>query len=88
MREFQKFAGDHIKVEAYYANKNERPQLRDMLRRTVASERTGGWNVLLTTYNLAQGDELDRKFFRKMKWDVSLRLSSDCVVILTPLTHS
>ena len=30
-----------------------------------------GWEVLITTYNLAQGDERDRKFFRKINWQVS-----------------
>lgn len=31
-----------------------------------------GWEILITTYNLAQGDEKDRKFFRRVEWDVSI----------------
>nr|VWO95023.1 Uncharacterized protein [Ganoderma boninense] len=69
-REFQKFAGDNINVETYYADKNDRPRLRDVLNNTVASKKKqDGWNVLITTYNLAQGDDHDRKFFRKIDWD-------------------
>ncbi|CDO74452.1 hypothetical protein BN946_scf184979.g7 [Trametes cinnabarina] len=68
-REFQKFAGDNINVETYYADKNDRPKLRDMLNSTVATRKPGGWNVLITTYNLAQGDDHDRKFFRRIEWD-------------------
>ncbi len=71
-REFQKFAGDSINVETYYADKNDRPRLRDVLNNTVATKKPGGWNVLITTYNLAQGDDYDRKFFRKIEWDVSI----------------
>lgn len=37
-----------------------------------------GWEVLITTYNLAQGDDRDRKFFRKIQWDVS----QSCALIL------
>ncbi|KAH9929517.1 SNF2 family N-terminal domain-containing protein [Epithele typhae] len=68
-REFQKFVGDGITVETYYADKNERPRLRERLNDTVATQKTGGWNVLVTTYQLATGDDHDRKFFRKMDWD-------------------
>ncbi|KAI0675210.1 SNF2 family N-terminal domain-containing protein [Trametes maxima] len=68
-REFQKFAGDNINVETYYADKGDRPRLRDMLNNSVATRKPGGWNVLITTYNLAQGDEHDRKFFRRIEWD-------------------
>ena len=76
-REFQKFAGDNINVETYYADKNDRPRLRDVLNNTVASKKKqDGWNVLITTYNLAQGDDHDRKFFRKIDWDVSICASS------------
>lgn len=28
------------------------------------------WEVLITTYNLAVGDERDKKFFRKIAWNV------------------
>ncbi|KAI0819976.1 SNF2 family N-terminal domain-containing protein [Trametes gibbosa] len=68
-REFQKFAGDSINVETYYADKADRPKLRDMLNNTLAKRKAGGWNVLITTYNLAQGDDHDRKFFRRIDWD-------------------
>lgn len=70
-REFARFAPT-INVQTYYANKAERPELRDML---VKSQRSttkleDGWEVLITTYNLAaQGDEYDRKFFRRVQWD-------------------
>jgi len=30
-----------------------------------------GWEVLVTTYALAQGDDRDKKFFRKINWNVS-----------------
>lgn len=36
----------------------------------MALEHKDGWEVLITTYNLAQGDEKDRKFFRRIPWDV------------------
>ncbi|EIW63409.1 uncharacterized protein TRAVEDRAFT_161700 [Trametes versicolor FP-101664 SS1] len=68
-REFQKFAGDSMNVETYYADKGDRPKLRDMLNNNVATRKPGGWNVLITTYNLAQGDDHDRKFFRRIEWD-------------------
>lgn len=74
-REFQKFAGVNINVETYYADKNDRPRLRDMLNNNVVTKKAGGWNVLITTYNLAQGDDHDRKFFRRIEWDVSCPLS-------------
>lgn len=46
--------------------------LRQELADTQRKDVEDGWEVLVTTYNLAQGDEKDRKFFRKMKWKVSL----------------
>ncbi|EKM54402.1 uncharacterized protein PHACADRAFT_97789 [Phanerochaete carnosa HHB-10118-sp] len=69
LREFQRFAPS-INVRAYYAGKEERPLLRQELldtRRKKANE--DGWEILITTYNLAQGDEKDRKFFRRIEWD-------------------
>lgn len=60
-----------MNVETYYADKGDRPKLRDMLNSNVATRKPGGWNVLITTYNLAQGDDHDRKFFRRIEWDVS-----------------
>lgn len=58
---------------AYYAGKEERPRLRqDLLESQASTSKTGaGWEVLVTTYNLAQGDDRDRKFFRRVEWDVS-----------------
>jgi SWI/SNF-related matrix-associated actin-dependent regulator of chromatin subfamily A containing DEAD/H box 1 len=71
-REFARFAPS-ISVQTYYAGKEERPALRQTL---LDTQRNGcksgeGWEVLITTYNLAQGDDRDRKFFRKLEWDVS-----------------
>lgn len=44
--------------------------LRHTLNDTQRRQNKDGWEVLITTYNLASGDEKDRKFFRKMEWDV------------------
>ena len=71
LREFERFAPS-INVRAYYANKNDRSELRqDLLDSTRKKDKENGWEILITTYNLAQGDERDRKFFRKLQWDVS-----------------
>ncbi|KAF7321603.1 SNF2 family DNA-dependent ATPase [Mycena kentingensis (nom. inval.)] len=69
-REFQRFVPS-ISVQTYYANKDERPELRQTLNDTMRSKSSTdeGWEVLITTYNLAQGDDRDRKFFRKIDWD-------------------
>ncbi|TDL24318.1 hypothetical protein BD410DRAFT_786432 [Rickenella mellea] len=69
-REFERFAPS-ISVQTYYAGKEERPMLRQTLLETrqVKSKTGNGWEVLITTYNLANGDERDRKFFRKMDWN-------------------
>ena len=75
IREFKRFAPD-INVAAYYADKNERPLMRQRLIETQRRSVEDGWEVLVTTYNLAQGDEKDRKFFRKMDWEVRLRCSA------------
>jgi SWI/SNF-related matrix-associated actin-dependent regulator 1 of chromatin subfamily A len=58
-------------VQTYYAGKAERPLLRQTLNETMATDSDGGWEVLITTYTLAQGDDYDKKFFRKIDWDVS-----------------
>lgn len=73
LREFKQFAPD-ISVVAYYAGKEERPRLRQDLLESQASISTkgAGWEVLVTTYNLAQGDDRDRKFFRRVEWDVRI----------------
>ncbi|KAJ7901892.1 SNF2 family N-terminal domain-containing protein [Mycena olivaceomarginata] len=69
-REFARFAPS-IAVQTYYAGKEERVELRQMLVDTqrCKSQNDNGWDVLITTYNLAQGDDRDRKFFRKVEWD-------------------
>ncbi|KAG2148382.1 SNF2 family N-terminal domain-containing protein [Suillus cothurnatus] len=69
-REFARFA-PLISVQTFYAGKEERANLRQMLidTRRGSSKNGTGWEVLITTYNLAQGDDKDRKFFRKMEWD-------------------
>jgi SWI/SNF-related matrix-associated actin-dependent regulator 1 of chromatin subfamily A len=60
-------------VQTYYAGKGDRPQLRESLLNTQLCKSGGndGWEVLITTYTLAQGDERDRKFFKKVNWNVS-----------------
>ncbi|KIY73104.1 hypothetical protein CYLTODRAFT_342981 [Cylindrobasidium torrendii FP15055 ss-10] len=68
VREFERFVPS-INVQTYYGSKDERMELRMSLLETQPSkDNSDGWNVLLTTYNLAQG-EGDRKFFRKIEWD-------------------
>ncbi|KAG7440038.1 uncharacterized protein BT62DRAFT_976367 [Guyanagaster necrorhizus] len=68
VREFTRFAPS-IKVQTYYGSKDERVHLRQNLLDTRPHKTTDdGWNVLITTYNLAQGDG-DRKFFRHVDWD-------------------
>ncbi|KAJ7218012.1 SNF2 family N-terminal domain-containing protein [Mycena pura] len=69
-REFARFAPS-IAIQTYYAGKEERPQLRQTLQdtRRCKSKTDTGWEVLITTYNLAQGDERDRKFFKRIEWD-------------------
>ncbi|KIY46765.1 hypothetical protein FISHEDRAFT_46591 [Fistulina hepatica ATCC 64428] len=65
-REFDRFAPS-LSVQTYYAGKDERPRLRETLVSTVRSdEYEDGWEVLITTYNLAQGDGKDRKFFKRL----------------------
>ncbi|EPQ57259.1 hypothetical protein GLOTRDRAFT_38924 [Gloeophyllum trabeum ATCC 11539] len=67
-REFARFAPS-IAVQTYYAGKTERPELRKMLSETQRKQEDDGWEVLITTYNLAAGDDKDRKFFRRMGWE-------------------
>ncbi|KAF5370655.1 hypothetical protein D9758_001994 [Tetrapyrgos nigripes] len=68
-REFARFAPS-LSVQTYYAGKNDRVHLRQTLLETrrAKSQNDDGWDVLITTYNLAQGDG-DRKFFRRIEWD-------------------
>ena len=70
-REFARFVPS-ISIQTYYAGKDDRPSLRQTLIDTQRHRgKDSGWEVLITTYNLAQGDEKDRKFFRRIEWDVS-----------------
>ncbi|KAG7098642.1 hypothetical protein E1B28_000558 [Marasmius oreades] len=68
-REFARFAPS-VSIQTYYAAKEERVHLRHTLMETQQHQRKDGkgWDVLITTYNLAQGDG-DRKFFRQIDWD-------------------
>ena len=59
-------------MRAYYADKNNRASLRQDLLDTQRKKDPDGWEILVTTYNLAQGDEKDRKFFRKTQWEVGV----------------
>ncbi|KAG9006776.1 hypothetical protein FRB94_000460 [Tulasnella sp. JGI-2019a] len=63
VREFQRFAPD-IDVRTYYGSQNDRVELRYEL---ASSDE---WDVVLTTYNFAAGNEHDRKFFKKTEWEV------------------
>ncbi|CUA66580.1 hypothetical protein RSOLAG22IIIB_00020 [Rhizoctonia solani] len=77
-REFAKFAPS-IRVATYYGNQKDRAGFRDDYKRAVRrAERMGvekddvdpGWDVLITTYQIAQGAEPDRKFLSKsVKWE-------------------
>ncbi|KAI0300995.1 SNF2 family N-terminal domain-containing protein [Multifurca ochricompacta] len=67
VREFAHFAPS-ISVQTYYGSKDDRPSLRQTLLETLRS-RSAAWEVLITTYNLATGDDKDRKFLRKIEWD-------------------
>ena len=69
VREFDRFAPS-ISVQTYYGTKEERITLRYNLNNSQRKGNKDGWEVLITTYNLASGDDRDRKFFRKMQWDV------------------
>ncbi|KAI0314088.1 SNF2 family N-terminal domain-containing protein [Amylostereum chailletii] len=67
VREFDKFAPS-ISVQTYYGGKDERPYLRQSLLEALKSKKDG-WEVLITTYNLASGDDRDRRFLKKIDWD-------------------
>lgn len=62
VREFDRFAPE-LNVQTYYGTQNERSELRHELY-------DAPFDVLVTTYNFAGGNEHDRKFFKKMKWEV------------------
>ena len=63
-REFVKFA-PIIEVRTYYGMLND----RSYQRAELLADR-GKWDVCITTYNIAQGNELDRKFLRRIEWEV------------------
>ena len=52
-----------------------------MLNNSVATKKAGGWNVLITTYQLANGDDHDRKFFKRIDWDVSTAIIYSLVTL-------
>ncbi|KAI0070185.1 hypothetical protein K474DRAFT_1670351 [Panus rudis PR-1116 ss-1] len=68
LREFDRFAPS-INVRMYYGSKTERQGLRAELRDTSRRHVENGWDVLITTYTIAQGDDMDRKFFKRIEWD-------------------
>lgn len=63
LREFKNFCPG-LSVEPYYGSQKERFEVRDTLKRNP------GFNVLVTTYNLATGDVYDRKFLKEQKFNV------------------
>ncbi|KAH8547888.1 SNF2 family N-terminal domain-containing protein [Umbelopsis sp. PMI_123] len=65
LREFQKFC-PALDVRSYFGNQTERKRLRYDLREDTS------WSILITTYQMATGSELDRKFLRKTKFDVTI----------------
>ncbi|KAJ7072728.1 SNF2 family DNA-dependent ATPase [Mycena amicta] len=67
-REFARFAPS-IAIQTYYAGKEERSELRETLLDTQRCRSRDGWEVLITTYALVEGDERDRRFFRRIAWD-------------------
>jgi len=84
-REFARFAPS-ISIQTYYAGKEERSALRQTLVETQRrhSKSGAGWEVLITTYQLAQGDERDRKFFRRIEWDVSSDVLDSLPTVIEP----
>ena len=63
LREFKTFCPD-LKVEPYYGSQKERVEIRAALYRNT------DFNVLVTTYNLATGDKLDRKFLKDQQFNI------------------
>lgn len=61
VREFDRFAPE-LNVQTYYGTQNERAELRHDLT-------DAPFDVLVTTYNFAGGNEHDRKFFKRMSWE-------------------
>ncbi|KAL1757568.1 SNF2 family N-terminal domain-containing protein [Schizophyllum commune] len=65
-REFDRFAPS-IKWVTYYDDQKTREKLRMDLRDDDGSPY--GWEVLITTYDLACGNSKDSKFLRKFDWE-------------------
>ncbi|KZV95177.1 hypothetical protein EXIGLDRAFT_644468 [Exidia glandulosa HHB12029] len=65
VRELERFAPE-IKVQTYYGGQKDRTDLRATL--VDKADKPMGWEVLVTTYNLAQSSDLDRKFLRRIDW--------------------
>src|SRR5690606_1981585 len=64
MREFQKFCPDLV-VKPYYGSQKERATIRQDLL-----QKDSDFNVLVTTYNLANGDKYDKAFLKNQQFDV------------------
>lgn len=64
IREFSRFSPS-MRIVSYYGTINERSTLR---RELLESQDT--WDVMVTTYNFAQGGGNDSKFFKKVPWAV------------------
>lgn len=65
IREFNRFSPG-MRIVSYYGTINERAGLR---REFLEGMDT--WDVMVTTYNFAQGGGNDGKFFKKVAWSVS-----------------
>ncbi|KAG8862700.1 hypothetical protein FRC20_011067 [Serendipita sp. 405] len=64
IREFSRFSPD-MRIVSYYGTINERAAMRRELTETQDT-----WDVLITTYNFAQGGGNDSKFFKKVPWGI------------------
>jgi SWI/SNF-related matrix-associated actin-dependent regulator 1 of chromatin subfamily A len=72
-REFQKFAGDNVRVQTYYGPQAERREHADDM--LAADE--GEIDVVITTYQIATGSSKDdKKFLKKMAFEVCTTSSS------------
>lgn len=65
LREFEKFCPS-LDVRSYYGTQSERRAIRYDLREDRS------WPVLVTTYQMATGTEIDRKFLKKFNFDVTV----------------
>jgi SWI/SNF-related matrix-associated actin-dependent regulator 1 of chromatin subfamily A len=83
-REFQKFAGDNVRVQTYYGPQAERREhAEDML---AADE--GEIDVVITTYQIATGSSKDdKRFLKKMAFEVRSLLPSHLPSRSNPVRH-